>query len=161
MALQGGSSIVDTVRDLVSAGAISTKAAESFLQISRESVAKLESEKATDGILEVQWRVLHTLSTAYKFVPGRAESALSLGKDRRAGAGQWLGRGRDHAPYGEWAIGSAVRIGDSLDEAARLDEALAAYRAGHAGIAKLVAENPSNGEYVRLLIYIRQSIGDV
>src|SRR5262249_14755189 len=63
--------------------------------------------------------------------------------------------------YREYAGVSDVRIGDALEDAGRLDEALAAYGAGLTGVAKLVAEDPSNGDRVRLLIYVRQTIGDV
>jgi tetratricopeptide (TPR) repeat protein len=160
-ALKGGSSVVDIVRDLVSAGAISTKSAEALLEISRDTVAKLENEKENDNILEVQWSLLHTLSYAYRLVPGRAESAVRIARDLRAHADKLLSRRPDHPTYREFASISDVRIGDALEDAGRLDEALSAYRAGAAGIAKLVAEDPANGDRVRVLIYVRQTIGDV
>jgi hypothetical protein len=77
------SGVVNIVRDLISAGTISTKLAEPLLEITRKTILQLEDEKENNKLLALEWQLLDTLSLAYIDVPGQAANALELARKMR------------------------------------------------------------------------------
>jgi hypothetical protein len=155
-----GSGVVDIVRDLISAGTISTKLAEPLLDVTRKTILQLEDERENDKLLALEWRLLNTLSFVYIDVPGQGENALELARKMRALAGRLSAGDPGNDDYRQFLINSEIRIGDALEARGLFDEALQNYRMGQVLMARLVDKDLSNRDRKRILIYIQQRIGD-
>ena len=155
-----GSGVVDIVRDLISAGTISTELAEPLLDVTRKTILQLEDEKENEKLSALEWRLLNTLSFAYIDVPGQGENALDLARKMRAVAERLSAGSPDNDNYRQLLVNSEIRIGDVLEARGLLDDALRRYRTGRALMASLVDKDRSNGDRKRTLVYIQQRIGD-
>jgi len=151
---------VDIVRDLISAGTISTKLAEPLLDVTRKTILQLEDERENDKLLALEWRLLNTLSFAYIDVPGQGENALDLARKMRAVSERLSAGDPENDDYRQFLINSEIRIGDALEARGLFDEALGNYRMGQVLMARLLDKDPSDGNRKRILIYIQQRIGD-
>jgi len=154
------SGVVDIVRDLISAGTISTKLAEPLLEVTRKTILQLEDEKENNKLLALEWQLLNTLSLAYIDVPGQAANALELARKTRELAERLNSNNPDNDGYRQLLINSEIRIGDALEARGLFDEALASYRNGQVRMAKLADKDRANGDRKRMLVYIQQRIGD-
>jgi tetratricopeptide (TPR) repeat protein len=154
------SGVVDIVRDLISAGTISTKLAEPLLEVTRKTILQLEDEKENDSLRALEWQLLNTLSLAYIDVPGQAANALELARKMRDLAERLAANRPDNDSYRQLLINSEIRIGDALEARGLFDEALQSYRTGQVLMAKLAGKDRTNGDRKRMLVYIQRRIGD-
>ena len=155
-----GSGVVENVRELISAGTMSSKVAEPLLEITRKTILQLDDETPNDELVTMQWRLLNTLSFAYIDVPGQSEHAVELARKMRALAEQLSANSPGNDDYRQLPITSQIRIGDALEAQGLFDEALKEYGEGRARMVERVAQNPSDGDRKRMLVYIQQRIGD-
>ncbi len=159
-ALNGGSQTVKLVRDFVSAGTISTDVAESLLEVPRKTVTALESERADDATIAVEWQMFDTLSSAYLTVPGRGETALEMAQKMKEIAARLSSHKPDVESYRKDLLNSNVRIGDALEVKGDFDAALNWYQDAQAVMAKLDEIDSANPDLRRITGYIYERMGD-
>jgi tetratricopeptide (TPR) repeat protein len=155
-----GSGVIENVRELISAGTMSSKVAEPLLELTRKTILQLDDETPNDKLATMQWRLLNTLSFAYIDVPGQGEHAVDLAQKMRVLAEQLAAISPGNDDYRQLPITSQIRIGDALEALGRFDEALKQYGEGRARMVERVANDPSDGDRKRMLVYIQQRIGD-